>query len=58
MDIPIANLIALHIRWDQHRNLAVSFIHRHFVDQPITHYRGLDVLYKYLLNIATLERYY
>lgn len=35
-------------RWDQHRNLAVSFIHRHFVDEPITHYHSTtDVLYKY-----------
>lgn len=29
-------------RWDQHRNLAVSFIHNVFGDQPITHYHDTE----------------
>jgi len=35
-------------RWDQHRNLAVSFIHDTFGDQPMTHYHDTEnVIDKY-----------
>ena len=35
-------------RWDQHRHLAVSFINRHYSDEPITHYHdATDVVYKF-----------
>jgi hypothetical protein len=38
-------------RWDQHRNLAVSFIHKTFGDQPITHYHDTEnVIDKYSFN--------
>lgn len=35
-------------RWDQHRNLAVSFMNCHYFDEPVTHYHdATDVVYKF-----------